>query len=838
MLRILMLAIRSLSQRRRLTVSAVLVLAPAIGFATAAFTYVDLVFFRPFPYAAPDRLALVWSKSSDPSARPGVSGPNLRDWREGSNTCVSLVPLMLTSVQLGMIDAQRVAAAYVGADMFSALGVQPAHGRPFRATDTTPGAKVAILSSSLWHEQFGGERETSGQTIVVNGETYAVAGVMPQSFFFPDTDVRLWLALPDDFPGLADRGTGLVMALARLRDGATLRDTENDLGLISSRLESAYPSTNRGLRARVTSLREVVVARHETAAWVIAAAVAMVLAMACVNVALLLAGSATVRVRICAIRAALGATRRTLTTELMAEYLLLAVVSAAAGLLFTRVALYLLSTTGAGNVLQLPVPGLDVRVLAFALAAAVLTSVAFGTVPALSLSRSNLTTLMNRGANTGGQPRARVWAHLLVGVQVAVAVALVAVTALLVGSFQNLVRADWGFRPEKLVAIDVALPSRYRQQAAEQAAFTERALRSLQQLPAASSVAMAFGIPTMWEQYQSTFLRVDGRLVATREWTPVTWVVSPGYFSTLQIPIVRGREFSAGDDGQATRVVVVSQSLARALWPGQEAVGRHVTVMETRREGGRVAPAIVERMRRHDSSLFTDPSVWTALESGSREVIGVVGDVRMFGLDFEPPPALYVDSRQQLPSHVFVGSLTPKFVVRASDDVRSLAAVAAKTVKTVEPSARVAAPHFLEEAVAASIGGRGSTKLLAALGTMFGGVALWIAAAGIFGALMHAVSMRTREIAIRLAFGAGRADVLRLFGGTLAIVVAIGALVGLGLAAGATRLLQTFLFGVSGREPVWLVVATVVIACAAAAASIIPLRRAVRIDPTTLLRVD
>jgi putative ABC transport system permease protein len=708
-------------------------------------------------------------------------------------------------------------------------------GSGFFETDRLPGSRAAMISSALWKAQFAGDPDVVGNPIVVNGDTYTIRGVMAPGFFFPDVDARLWLALADDFPGAKDRGVPLVEGVGRLRPRLTAAGTQRELAGLSAALAKQFPSTDANLGPTVTELRRVVVENYSQAFWILAGAVFLLLTMACLDAVLLLAARSIERRRETAIASALGAPRSTAVATALVEHLVLSAVTAVAGILFAFAVLKVVGVSGV-NIPHLDKARLESPVLLLGIGLSLAANVLVPVLTALRATRRNVSSLLGPSYELTLGPLDGIFSYSVLAAQVAVAVVLVIGTGLLTKSFANIAKAQWGFRPEQVLAIDVELPKIMARQMEQQNEFVTRTLARLTHTPGINGTAMAFGIPGAWEHFTPTFVLV-GRRVITDNWTAHAWVVSPGYFRTMGIPVRAGREFVHADDG-LENIVLVNEALAKRLRPDGNPIGEAIGIVQIRRVGGRVPKSVVDRLRNHDDTLFQDLSVWENVERPARIVAGVVGNVRMFGLDRDPEPSIYLDYRHPLPSQAAVGSLSPKFVIWSSLPPSDVAKMAKDTIRSVQPDASTSRIYSMEEVVDASVGGRGSTRLLALLFVLFGSSALWVAAIGTHSVANHSVVVRKREVGVRLCLGANRSAIARLFARRAGLALAAGWLVGL-LAYGVlARSLRAYLFGVVANDLVMMAAAVAITAMTSALAYALPLYRATRIDPALTLRAE
>jgi putative ABC transport system permease protein len=805
----------------------VLSLALGIGANTLVFSLVDAVLLRPFPFANSDQLVLLWGGDTEQTRR-GLSGPDVVDLRADGRAFQGLAAFMQTRLQTD--DSSLVNAAYVEPALFSVLGVQPAHGRGFLPDEDRAGRhNVAILSDAFWAGRYGRDPDLIGRTIRLDGEPYQVVGVMPTKFFFPDVDCQLWIPLsPSKMPALEVRGHALVHAIGRLQQDLTLAQAQADVDTVARRLEIAYPAESKGLRIGMFPLYRIVVGEYRTALWTLLGAVGFVLLIACANVANLLLASAVAREKDLAVRAALGAGRGRLIGHLLLESVMLAVLAGAAGVLLAYWGMLLVRGLGLADIPRIETAGIHLHVLGFTLGISLLTVLVFGLGPALVASRLNVSdTLARGGATSRGAVRSDL-RDLLIAGEVALAVVLLVGAGLLVNSFARMARLDWGFRPENVLVVTLRPPASATTSGSSLREYIEDVRRRLEGLQGVESTALSYAVPLDYVLRGFTFVAVDGRVITEdrKQWT--VEYVGPGYFRTLGIPVIRGREFTA-QDGRTTRpVVVISQALAGRLWPGQDPVGRmlqlaDLSVDRTVAKGGRAY------LGRLDELLATNKAEFRLRPP--REVVGVVGNVRMFGVELATGPMLYISMTEQLvPTSPF------QIVLRTRGDPTKYADSVKALIVDANPGVRITKIDIMEELVHRSIGGRGANKLLLLVSVMFGSLGLVLAAGGVYGVMSYAVSQRTHEFGVRMALGAAPRDVIRLVMRHGSRLIAGGTALGVAGAWALTGLLSNFLFSVKPSDPATFAAAVVLLGTVGLLACLIPARRATRSDPADVLR--
>jgi predicted permease len=810
------------------TAVAVLSLALGIGANLLVFSIVDAVLLRPFPYRAPSRLVFVWGSKSD-AVRRGISGPDLDDWRRQNRSFVDL-DAFLAQVPLSIGDSgDSVIGACIGPSVLSILGVAPARGRAFTADDSTgSGQPVAIVSDAFWRGRMAGAETAVGSRVLLNGRSHEIVGVMPPGFFFPDTNAAVLTPVPCGAANYLQRGNPVMHAIGRLREGVSVIQAERDLDAINRRLAETYPETNREMAAGIQPLRDIVVGKYERSLWVMLAAVAVLLLIACANVAHLQLARGVDRQVELAIRAAAGADRRRLFQQLVTESLLLALLATAAGFAGVAAGIRVIRSLSLTDIVRIDSASVDMRLLAIGAAVCILVTVAAGVWPAWKTAGVRISETLKTGVGgTGGGAR-RHLRELLATIEIALATVLLIGAGLLITSFVRLSAARWGFESQNLWAMSVMTPPDAAVSRAAHAAWTESVRTRLGAVPGVRAAASADGIPIEYS-WRPSPLRIDGRIVRAAGWT-----VSHGYFSTLGTRVLDGREFSERDDASGQPVAVVSEAFARRMWRGKSAVGRQFQVLTLRTVNGKLAPDIEARIRRGDRSMNNDPSVLEVAGGTTWTVVGVVEDIRAFGLNIVPEPAYYLEYRQVPDQWSLLRR--QRFVVRTEGSPSGLAASLKSAVLSVDGHAELRSIRSMAELVAQSIGGRGSARLLMLVSTMFGSIALLLTASGMFGMLLHTVNQRLPELGVRLALGATRANIISLILGYGLRMAVTGMALGLTLAWAGSRSLRSLVFEIAPTDAstwslaIGVLFAAVLIACA------VPIRRAATADPSALLR--
>jgi putative ABC transport system permease protein len=816
--------------------TAVAIFSLTLGIAATLliFSIVDAVLLRPFPYRDPSRLVFLWGTKDD-SVRRGISGPDLEDWRQQNRSFAGLDAFLgqwpLTVGETG----QAVIGACIGPSVLPILGATPALGRNFVGTDVQPGAApVAIVSHAFWRHWLGGNPNAVGSTIVLNGRPHEIIGVTVAGFFFPDTNSQILVPTPCGLTNYAERGSPTVHAIGRLRDGITVAQAERDLDGINRRLAEAYPETNKSASVGVQPLRNIVIGKYERALWVLLGAVALVLLIACANVAHLQLARGVDREVEMAIRAASGADRRRLFRQLLTESLLLASSAGGCALAMTWVGIHAIRSLALTDIARIDAARIDVRLLVFASGLSLVATVAAGVWPAWKIAGVQLSDVLKIGGGSVTRSSRRHLSQLLATTELALATVLLIGAGLFIGSFVRLSRAQWGFDPTGVFIVSMRIP---QDAAASREAFTdwvETVRLRVRGLPGVESVATAQGVPIKYSWWPSE-LALDGHMVTTN-WRAAGWIVSHGYFAAMRTRLLEGREFTQADGPSAEPVALVSRALALKLWPGQSALGRRFQILTLKTVNGKFAPDIEARIRRRDRSLESDMSAREVAEGKSWRVVGVVEDVRAFGLDLVPSPAYYFEYRQAPRARSYDARGPQYLVVRGHGDTSGLAQNLKAAISSVNARAEIRSIDSMSELVAQSIGGHGSTRLLMLVAALFGSLALLLTASGIFGVVLHTVNQRLPEIGVRIALGASQADITSLLLRYGLRIIAGGVALGLTLSWVASRSLGTLVFEVTPTDPLTWAVSVAVLMASVLLACAFPIRRARRVDAARLFR--
>jgi putative ABC transport system permease protein len=796
-------ALRMLAKSPAFTFVAVLTLGLAIGANSAIFSVVNAVLLRPLPYPHSEQLVRVFGKQPQLDLAPN-SPANFLEWHDENKVFERIGTYVGQGFNLlGGENPERVIGARVSADVFPLLGVQPALGRVFSNDEDQEGrAQVVILSHDFWQRRFAGDPNTIGQTITLNDKPYTVVGVMPAGFAFPSTRTHAWVPMAFSASERKTRDTNYIDVIARLKPGVSLEQARANMDAVARSQAERYPKTNAGVGVTVVSLQEHIVGDVRPMLVVLLGAVAFVLLIACANVANLLLARAASRQREMSIRGALGASRSRVVRLLLTESVLLAIVGGAVGLVLAIWSLDLLVSLKPANLPRLAEIGVNRTVFLFTLGVSIFTGLLFGVVPALQVSRLDLNEGLKESSRGGtDSPRRHRMRALLVVSEVALSLVLLVGAGLMIRSFSRLLAVDPGFKADHVLTAFVSLPQSKYPKHEEQTAFFDRLLERLRNLPGVTAAGLVTDIPLYGGS--STGFDIEGRPEAapgTRAMTDYR-LISSDYFAAMGMRLVKGRAFSRHDNETAPGVVIINETLAARFFAGENPIGRRL-------------------------DLSGDPK-------DLREIVGVVGDVRNYGLDAEVKPEVYVPFLQSAPGYLSSVVSAPTIVVRSAMEASSLGSAVREQVQALDKDQPVSEVKTMEWYLADSMAQRRFNMFL--LGA-FAGLALVLAAVGIYGVIAYTVTQRTHEMGIRIALGAKGGDILRLvFSNAMATTLA-GIALGLGAAFALTRLLRSLLYQVSPTDPVIFAAIPLLLLTVSIIATYLPARRAMKVDPITALR--
>jgi putative ABC transport system permease protein len=793
---------RMLRRQPGFTAVALLALALGIGANTAIFSIVDAVLWRPLPYpSSNDVISIGEQRPRENRVHGPVAPADFYDWRRDNRVFSAMAAVEAGPANIsGGSEPERTRVVKVTAGFLDVVGITPALGRNFTVEEETAGGRrVALLTDGFWRRRFGGAPSIVGRTLSVNDEPCDVVGVLPETFWWP-TNPDLVLVYRTPAGTAASRVQHSLDVIARLGPGVTFEQARAGMDVLGRRLSGQYPQTNAAHGPHLDRLQQSLVGDVKPALLVLLGAVGLVLLIACVNVAMLLLAKATGRGREIGVRLALGAGRARLIRQLLTESVMLAVTGGAAGVLVAAWGLSAFRAIAPASFAALPgvaAVGIDLRVLGVALAVSAFTGLVFGVIPALTASDQKLTSALQeegRGGSAGARS-ARVRGVLVVA-ELALSLILLIGAALLLVSFKHVLDVSPGFEPQNIV---VAPMDRQAGSSAQVTAFHQTLLERLRSLPQVEAAALATPLPIVGDDGRTGF-RIEGR--TTESPFPVRArprFISPGYFTTLGIPLVRGRTFTDRDAAGAPDVVIINAAAARRYWPDEDPLGRRIDVS------------------------FADQPRWF-------QIVGIVGDVKHAGLEQDTDPEAYMP----YPQAPFTGNARRlAIVVRTRAPLAAMAAMLRSVVGELDRNQPIGTVSAMEDLISASVAPR---RLNLGLVGAFAAVALLLTAAGLYGVMSYLVAQRTREIGVRMALGASRASVLGLMLRQAGTMMILGIGVGLAGALALTRSLSSLLFGVTTRDPAIYGGVSVLLALVALLAIAVPSSRATRIDPLAALR--
>jgi len=780
------------------TLIAVITFALGIGVNTVVFSGVYAMLFQPLPYPNSERLAVV-SQVGRQEVEFGVSYPDFTAWKGRNAVFERMAAWRWINVNLTSGDeVERVAGSRVSTEFLPLLGGRAQLGRVFLAEEFRPGAdKVVILSHKLWQERFGADAGVIGRTLKLDDQSYTVVGVMPPSFLYPFRST-LWTPLEagEEAVTLQDATASHYQIIGALKPGVSFDTAAKEMATLARAASRQKPAGQPELTVKMARLRDTIpsLTKYRTPVFALQVAVLFVLLIASVNLAnLLLARNATRRQEF-TIRLALGAGRRRLARQLLVESLLLGLLGSLFGILLAAWGLNALQATGDFGLPGVGEIEINAPVLLITLLVSLLTSLAFGLGPALVAARQDLNECLKTGV-TAADPRRRRMSGILVAAEVALAVALLTGSGLMIRTVLNLTKEDPGFNPKNAGAVSLALPPSNRDGRSDHeilASYFDEAIRRIRALPGVESVG-AVSYPPLVGYNPGVDFTIDGRASAPEtglraDIQPVT----PDYFQAIGIPLLRGRQFTEAEMKPQPEAAIVNNAFAKKFWPDEDPLGKHILLQGDK------------------------------LPRGPLVVVGVAGDVKQFGLHMAPRPEIYLPMRRH--------SMT--LIVRTSGNPAQLTAAVRETAKSLDNRAAISM-RTLEQMVSRSTWGR---RTLALQMGVLGVVALLLAAMGIYGVISYLVAQRTREMGIRLALGAQRRDLLKLVLGQGLTLTLIGVAAGLALALALMRFLSSLLYGVSAADPITFTAISLLLAVVALMASYLPACRAMKVDPITALR--
>jgi putative ABC transport system permease protein len=808
-------ALRQLLKQPGFTLIAVLTLALAIGATTAVVSLVNALLVRPLPYRDPQQLVLLLQHfKSQNLERIPVSPPEFVEYEARAQSFEKLGAFGYTSFNLAAEDRpERIAGATVTAGVLPLLGVAPVKGRFFEPEECKLGRDdVIILSARLWQRRFNSDPQIIGKKLLLNGKSFTVVGVMPTGFDFPlqlfnlgnggqfreRADIWKPLAFTDN--EMKARGSREYALIGRLAAETSVVRAQAEIETINAQMRREHPgnySQDNSFGGDVFPLQQLAVGGIRAALLILLTAVFLVLLIACANLTTMLLARAAAREREMGIRVALGAGPLRLLKQVLTESVLLALVGGAAGVLLALWGVELLKVIGAQTVPRLREVNLDLNVLGVTLAIAVGTGIIFGLIPALASARPELTEALKEGGRSSSQgARRNRLRNGLVIAEVAFALVLLSGAGLLMKSFARLQNVNPGFNPRNALTFEISLPKIQYADDPSIVRFNNEAQRRIAALPGVQAAGFSTILPLAGTNSDWSFA-IEGRSSNDNSPSPdeEKRQVSPDYFRALETPLIKGRLFSNADTVDAPPVIILNQTFAKKFWPNQDALGKRIT--------------------------FDNPkktAKWII-------IVGVVGDIRHFGLEIDPKPEMYVPFAQE-------PYFTTIYVVRSSQDPRGLLPAIRREIQAIDPAVPLANVRTFDDVIADSVAPR---RLSVVLLGVFAAVAVLLATVGIYGVISYLVVQRTHEMGVRMALGAQRCDVLRLVVGHALKLVGIGTVVGLVLAFLSTRALSALLYSVGAFDPTTFIFVTIALAAVALLASYIPALRATRADPLIAL---
>ena len=804
--------LRTLGRSRGFACTAILVAALGIGAATATFSVADHVLLRPLPFPESDRLVRLWQDQTFRGyPRMELSPSNFVDWKRMATSFEGMSAYLEYSANLvGEGEPERVAVAQVSADLFSVLRVEPALGRALATVDTLEGSpRAVVLGDGIWRTKFGASERVLGRTIILNDLPHVVVGIMPPRFEFPSRDAEFWIPFRFSPDELRDRTDTYLSVVARLKAGVSIDEARSEMKVVAAQLERAFPKENAQTSATILHLRDQVSSQARTLLMALVGASLCMLLIACTNLANLLLARGLVRQKELAVRAAIGAEFERLIRQTLTESLVLAALGGVLGVVIATAATPLVSRLVPTSLPISDTPAVDFRMMTLAALVTIGTGVAFGVLPAIRSTRSVDATALREGGRSSSSRGAERVRSALVIAAVSASVVLLVSSGLLIRALWLVQRTDPGFRVENVITMRTALaPPKYNSTELRQQ-FYDRVLRDTRALPGVSRAAFVSFLPMTMRGGIWPVILDFGRLTpeARESWAPdpsetrmaSLRFVTPGFFATLGIPIVRGRDVSESDTRDAPFAAVVSQSFVDQMWPGEDPIGRQFFM------------------------AFRE-----------RTVVGVVGTIRVRGLERESEPQVYIPSAQ-----VADGALVfyaPKdLVVSGGVPMASLVPAIRQIIARADPDQPIWDVRMLAEVVEADTAAR-SVQVRVLVG--FAAIAFLLAGIGIHGLLAFAVSSRTREIGLRMALGARSSEIVGLVMRRGLLLALAGVLLGVALAVAAGRGLQAVLAGVSPSDPQIFGGAVALALMMTLLGSLLPALRAMRVDPITAIRTE
>ncbi|MFP5261920.1 MAG: ABC transporter permease [Blastocatellia bacterium] len=801
--------LRAMLKSRGFTAVAVIALALGIGANTAIFSVIDAVLLRPLPYKDAERLTLIWHSYPQINlAEASICPPCYREYRDMTTSFEQVATQTGWSVNLtGTGEPERLQGSRVSYNYFATLGAEPAYGRGFLAEEDQPGNnRVVVISHGFWVRRFGSDPNAVGSTLTLDGNSYAIVGIMPADFVVPQS-VDIWtpIAFTPEQLAANNHGNEFLTVIARLKPGVGMGQAQAEMDTLADQLRPQfYGDGSWGIKLK--SLREQLVGDIRFALIFLLMAVCFVLLIACANVANLLLARASARQKEIAVRTALGASRTRIVRQLLTESVLLSLLGGVLGLGLAYLGIRLLILGVPQNISSSIVGwrhiGINPQVLGFTFLVSVLTGVVFGLAPALQASRPDLNETLKEGGRGGSEGgRRNLVRSMLVVFEVASALMLLVCAGLLMRSFMRLMDVNPGFNPQNLITMQVTLPRSKYGENTQMSAFYGQALERVKALPGVQSAAFGTNLPMSGNNTSASF-SVEGLQVAPGESSPHgdPHLVTPDYFQAMQIPLLKGRYFTEQDSKDSLPVTIIDDVLADRYWPDQDPVGRRIAAHFDSKAG----------------------------QLNWRTIVGVVGHVKRYGLDGKVKEQYYFPEAQRTQPNMAL-------LVRSASDPARLVPSIRDAIHAVDKDQPIYRVMSMEEMVSNSVAQKRFSMVLLGI---FAGVALLLAAVGIYGVMSYSVTQRTHEIGIRMALGASRGDVLKMVVRQGMTLTLIGVGVGLGFALLVARVMSSLLFGIGSHDTATFITIPAILAGVALGACFIPARRATRVDPMVALRYE
>jgi putative ABC transport system permease protein len=799
---------RLLKKRPSSAAIVILTLALGIGANTAVFTVINSLLLRPLEYPNADRIVFVWDSSiSDPKIMDSISPHNFTDIGSMNRSFESYFAFQHSTFALtGGGQPEALIGVRVSADFARVLGVAPASGKIFGSFEDKPGQNhVVVISDGLWKRRFGSDPTILGKQIRIDGEMHTVLGVMRPNFRFPAKDTDLWVPLALDL-SKSERGSSYLTTVARMKPNVSLQAAAADLRRIAYQLKKQYRNdVGDDFLLTAEPLKMHFFGKVQRPLIILFGAVTFVLFIACVNVANLMLGRSALRFKEMAVRTALGASRAELIRLILTEGVLLALSGGFLGLLIATWGVQLLTTVYPAAIPAAETISMDYHVLGFTFIVSILSGMLFALAPAWHVSLTGLNQNLQEGARSSTGTRSmKIFRATLIVSEISLSLVLLIGAGLLMKSLEKEMNVNPGFEVQNVVTCSIALPKNQYSDPLLQAQFFRKTLASMSNLPGVESAGFATSMPFSGSRGASSFM-IDGRSDPNKpdDSEADRHQVSPGYFHTMRIPIQAGRDFTNADDNNSQQVVIINQATARKYWPGQNPLGQHITIGMP-----------------NEIALYG--------KAVSREIVGIIGNVKHEDLKDEFSPEMYIPA-WQLPA----AGMT--LVVRGNTSAESILAGVRQVLQTIDSQVPVRSAKVLKDTVSKSIAPQ---RFLTTLLMVFAGLALMLALIGIYAVMSFSVTQRIKEIGLRMALGATPANALRLILRQGFVLAAIGIAAGLGLAFVFTRVMSSLLFQVSATDPITIAAVSALLLVVTLGACLIPARRATRVDPMIALRYE